>query len=82
MYLNILYTCCLCVHVQYVCNKYNQNTYMCSDVPIGVSACVYPFLHAFEYVLSLLFLFAPCLSYTCEVHRFSPGWYCGSVAVK
>lgn len=82
MYLNILYTCCLCVHVQYVCNKYNQNMYTRSDVPIGVSACVYPFLHAFICFVSSFSVCFLCLSYTCEVHRFSPGWYCGSVAVK
>lgn len=33
--------------------------------------------------LSVCPFIAPHLSYTCVVgHRFSPGWYCGSVAVK
>lgn len=62
--------CCVC-RVRYVCSKYKDSMYMYYSMPVSVnvSASVCPFI-------------APCLSCTVCGHRFSPGWYCGSVAVK
>lgn len=52
----LIYMCCVCV--QYVQKKYNESMYMYCDMPISVSASIYPCLH---FSLSVcLFLFAPC----------------------
>lgn len=76
MYLTI-YVLCMCV---YVCVRVTNTIKACAR-PM---TCLSVYLHVYIHV----FLSIPLLVY-CSVsvlymwgHRFSPGWYCGSVAVK
>lgn len=70
-------------------NSYNKVIiiwifYMCVYVCVScmVHARQIPWEHEYEYYSVPVSVLLSRLPYTCAGHRFSPGWYCGSVAVK
>lgn len=70
-------------------NSYNKVIiiwifYMCVYVCVScmVHARQIPWEHEYKYYSVPVSVLLSRLPYTCASHRFSPGWYCGSVAVK